>query len=453
MIGLAPRPKAQSALPPALGGGLPLLGHALAFARDPVALLRGGQEQLGNVFSFRLLTNKVAVLLGPKANEAYFRASETQLSARAAYRFTIPLFGKGIAYDAAPARMEEQIDLFYPALTEQRLRTYADVFTDEAEQYLDRLGDAGEISLNQLTNELTVFIASRCLIGREFRQNLSEEFAHLYHDLEGGINLLAFFHPFLPLPSFKRRDRARVRMVEIIGKIIAGRRQRGAVEEDFLQTLMTARYADGTTLNDDQITGMLLTLIFAGQHTSAALASWLGVELLRHRQFLPDILTEQERLVGDRPLTYEALREMTFLERAMQETERLHPPLIMLFRKVVEEFAYQDYRIPPGWMIMVSAAVSHRLPEVFTDPDRFDPERLAPGREEHRKQKFSLITFGGGKHACIGMNFAYLQIKAIWSALLRRYDVELIDPDPQPNYATFVVVPREPCRVRYKRQK
>src|SRR4029077_19637824 len=106
----------------------------------------------------------------------------------------------------------------------------------EVERYISTWGDEGVIDLVQLGNELTVFIASRCLIGREFRQNVSDEFAHLYHDLEGGLNLLGFFWPNLPLPAFRRRDRARGRMVEIIGRIVAERKASGTEGEDFLQT-------------------------------------------------------------------------------------------------------------------------------------------------------------------------------------------------------------------------
>jgi sterol 14-demethylase len=101
---------------------------------------------------------------------------------------------------------------------------------------------------------------------------------------------------------------------------------------------------------------------------------------------------------------------------------------------------------------MVSPAVSHRIPEVFTHPDRYDPERFAPDRAEDRKARFALITFGGGKHGCLGMTFAYLQIKAIWSILLRRFGLELIDCRPEPNYSTFVVGPKQPCRIRYQRR-
>jgi sterol 14-demethylase len=350
--------------------------------------------------------------------------------------------------------MDEQIGFFIHALNERRLRTYAGYISEEVETYLEQWGDEGEIDLITFTNELTVFIASRCLIGREFRENVSTEFAHLYHDLEGGINLLAFFWPHLPLPSFRRRDRARGRMVEIISRLIADRRALGTEEEDFLHTLMTARYTDGTALTEDNITGMLLSLIFAGQHTSAVQAAWAGVELLRHPEYLSRVLDEQQKLLDKRQeLTFEALHEMVLLERAIQESERLHPPLVMLMRQVLRDFTYKQYTLSPGWLAMVSPAVSHRLADVFAEPNRYDPDRFASPRQEHRKAKHAIITFGGGRHGCIGMTFAYLQVKAIWSVLLRRFELELIDPNPQPNYATFVVGPRPPCRLRFRRKQ
>jgi sterol 14-demethylase len=446
-------PVRKTQLPPALRGGLPILGHALEFNRNPVRFLLRGRQKLGEIFSFLLAGNKVAVLTGPKANEAFFRAADDQLSARDAYQFTVPIFGKDIAYATTQERMSEQLDLVTPALSERRLRTYVDFIRAEVESYVSSWGNEGVIDLVTLGNELTVFIASRCLIGREFRQNLSSEFAHLYHDLEGGLNLIGFFWPNLPLPAFKRRDRARVRMVELISKIIAERKARGIEGEDFLQTLMTARYADGTGLSDDNITGLLLTLIFAGQHTSAVLAAWTGVELLCHPAYRERVLKEQGEILGPgQELTFDSLREMVLLDRAVKESERLHPPLILLMRKIARAFTYKQYRLPAGWLAMVSPAVSHRLPEVFTDPNSFDPDRFAPDREEDKKARFSLITFGGGKHACIGMTFAYLQIKTIWSVLLRRFELELLGRKPLPNYATFVVGPCQPCMVRFRRK-
>jgi sterol 14-demethylase len=123
----------------------------------------------------------------------------------------------------------------------------------------------------------------------------------------------------------------------------------------------------------------------------------------------------------------------------------------MLMRTILRDFEYREYRAPAGGLAMVSPAVSHRLPEVFRNPDRYDPDRFAPGREEDRKHSYTLIGFGGGRHRCIGLTFAQQQVKVIWSVLLQRFKLELVQQDHQANYSTFVVGPRRPCLVRYRR--
>ena len=138
------------------------------------------------------------------------------------------------------------------------------------------------------------------------------------------------------------------------------------------------------------------------------------------------------------------------LERCIKEAERMHPPLVVLMRKILRDFTYGDCVVPAGELALVSPAVSHRLSEVFRDADRYDPDRFGPARQEDRVAKYSLIAFGGGRHRCIGSTFAYQQIKVIWSALLQRFDFTASGARPTPDYSTFVVGPRPPCRVRYR---
>jgi len=452
-ISPAAKVKSGDGLPPELDGGLPLVGHALEFYRNPVALLRRGREQFGDVFCLRLAGKRVAVFTGPKANAAFFKAPEDQLSAKDAYRFTVPIFGKGIVYDATPEVMSEQMEFIIPALQEERLQAYARFMAEEAEQYFAQWGEEGQADLLVAANELTVFIASRCLIGHEFRADLTTIFARLYHDMEGGINLLAFLNPYLPLPSFWRRDRARRRMGELISEIVAKRRASGAPGQDFLQTFMDSRYSNGRGLSDDEMTGLLLALIFAGQHTSSVLATWTGLLLLQNPEFLPPILRELESVFGDgAEMSLPKLRSLVRLERAMKEAERLRPPFVVLARKVLRDFEYNGYRVPAGDLAMVSPAISHCISEYFGDPDRYDPDRFAPGREEDRKDFYAMITFGGGRHRCVGSVFAHQQIKVIWSILLRRFELELVNQHYPPDYSTFVAGPRSPCLIRYRRK-
>jgi len=439
--------------PPMLPGGLPLLGHALDLRRDPVGLLLGGHARFGEVFSLRLPGTRVTAFIGPRAQAAVFGATEDRLSAREVYRFTVPIFGKGVVYDASPEVMDEQMGLLFPALRDDRLRAYARVMQEEAEAYVAAWGDEGEVDLLAALNELTVFIASRCLVGAEFRARLSRDLAHLFHDLERGINLVAMVNPYLPLPAFRRRDRARARMAELITRIIAERRAGGRDGEDFLHVLMAARYADGRALSDDEIVGLLISTIFAGQHTSTVMGAWTGILLLEHERWLPAVLDELASEVGDGEITLEALRRLAALERCVKEAERMHPPLVMLMRRIVRDFEYDGWVLPAGGLAMVSPAAAHRLPQVFANPDRYDPDRFGPPRQEDRRTKHGLIGFGGGHHRCIGATFAQQQIKVIWSVILRRFELSLARTGHRPDYTTFVVGPRRPCLVRYRRRR
>ena len=439
--------------PPRLSGGQFLLGHTLEFQRDPMALLGRGYRELGPVFEFAAGGQRFVCLAGPALHDAYFRAPEDQLSAKAVYGFTVPIFGRGIAYDAPSELMAEQVGFLRPALNTQRMRSYAERMRDEVALYTDAWGDRGDLNLSEATNELTINIASRCLLGDEIRENLAGGFAELYHDLQGGINAIGFIAPNLPTPAHRRRDRARKEVVALLGKILAERRRTGRVAEDFMQSLMESRYSDGRALTDHEIAGILMTALFGGQHTSGVLAAWVGVELLQHPHALSPVLRELDDVYRDgRELSMASLKEQVQLERAVKECERLHPPLPLLVRKVMRDFDVAGYRIPAGRLAVVSPGLSHRLPDVFSDPHRFDPERFAPPREEDARQSHSLVSFGGGKRRCIGQAFAYMQIKTIWTVIFSRFELELASPVPAQDQKSWVAGPKDPCRIRYRRR-
>jgi sterol 14-demethylase len=434
-------------------GGLPLLGHVLAFRRNPVAFLESGRRQFGEAYAIDLPGSRATVLTGPRAHQAFFTAPDDQLSAKEAYQFTVPIFGKGIAYDAPPGVMDEQLGFVVPALRKEGMHRYVGQIQEEVEGYFEGWGDEGEADLLSATQAVTTYVASRCLLGQAFRSRVTEEFIRLYHDLERGLTPISFLFPRLPLPAFRRRDRARARMGGLISEVLAGRKAAGVRPDDFLQVLAEARYASGRPLTDDEVAGLLLTFVFAGHHTSAVLAAWTGILLLQHPPHLRSVLKEQREIYGEgREATFESLGRAVLLERAIQEAERMYPPLFVLMRKALRDFRYGDYVTPAGDLVAVSPAVSHRLPEVFAEPDRYDPDRFAPGREEDQRQPHALIGFGGGKHRCLGYHFAYTQIKVIWGALLRRFELELAGPPPAPDYSTFVAGPRQPCLVRYRRR-
>ncbi len=416
-------------------------------------MLSRGSREHGDLVRFRLGHRKFVLFAGPEAHDCYFRAPEDQLNAKAVYQFTVPIFGRGVAYDVPPELMAEQLGFLFPALREAAMQRFARIMFQETKQFADGLGEEGEIDLPHAMNELTVKIASHCLLGQEVRDQVDSGFAEAYHELQNGINTLGFFLPRLPTPAHRRRDRARRRVAELFRLIMTGRRDSGARPDDFMQMLMDARYKDGRALGDDEITGILLTVLFAGQHTSAVLSTWTGLELVRARAYLERAREEVRGIYGEAgTMSFASLKRQLTLEHAVRECERLHPPLILLIRKVLRPVRYSGHVVPAGTLAVVSPAVSHRLPSVFADPDRFAPDRFAPPASEDKQHHYALIGFGGGKHRCMGKSFAYQQLKAIWTVLLDRFDWRLDTAFPEPNYGSWVTGPKLPCRLHYRRR-
>lgn len=445
----------SAGLPPLLPGGLPVLGHALELRRHPVDFLMHARERMGDVFRITLpATRHSVVMTGPAAQECFFRLVEPDVSLREVYRLMTPIFGKGIAYDAPAEIMDEQLGFFHAALKEANLRQYAAGLAQEAAEFFGKLADDSVLDLYTAGNELTIYTSSRCFLGLDFRQRLSGEFAQLYFAMEGGLSLLAFFAPHLPTPKFIKRDRARKRMGELIAAIVDERRRLGRSEEDFLQALIDAHYKDGRALTHDEITGLILAIMFAGHHTSGVTFSWTAALLADNPEWRAELVAEQERIFGDRSdVSLQDLRAMEKLEWTIKEVLRLYPPLILLMRRLQKDIEFSGFSLPSGSMLMSSPAVGHRIGSVFREPDRFDPERFGPERAEDRKHAMSFVAFGGGPHKCMGTSFAMIQLKAIYSHVLRNFEILPVGDRYEPDYEKLLVGPRLPCRARFRRSK
>ena len=441
--------------PPKMPGALPLLGHMLEFGKNPFSYMMRLRNSLGEIGEFRMFHQKMVLMTGPEANEAFFRAPDTQLDQSQAYKIMTPIFGKGVVFDAPPHKKDQQLKMLMPVLRDKPMRGYAQIIVQEVDQMIANWGESGEVDLLEFMKELTIYTSSHCLLGDEFRYELNEEFAEIYHDLEKGVNPLAFVFPYLPLPVFRRRDRARARLQELVTGIINKRAQKAEKSEDAFQMLIDAAYDDGSRLSPHEITGMLIGTIFAGHHTTAGTAAWTLLELAKRPQYMQEVLVELDSLFGDDgEVTFQSLREIPKLENVIKEVLRLHPPLIFLIRKVMQDFHFKDYTVKAGKYVCASPRVSHRIASIFPEPEKFDPERYSEARQEDA-QPFSWIAFGGGKHKCTGNAFAMLQLKAIISILLRRYTFEMIgDQDTyQDDFTQMVVQPVSPCRIRYVKRK
>jgi sterol 14-demethylase len=440
--------------PPVVSGGAPEdRGHLEELRTDPITLMNRVRAECGDVGEFQLADRPVVLLSGATANEFFFRAPEEDLDQAEAYPFMTPIFGEGVVFDAPPERRREM--LHNQALRDKFMRGHAATIAVEVDDMVGRWGDAGEIDLLDWFAELTIYTSSACLIGKKFRDQLDLRFAELYHDLERGTDALAYVDPYAPIDSFRRRDEARVGLVQLVEAIMAARDATAiGGDQDLLDVLMSLKDDDGAPrFSADMVTGMFISMMFAGHHTTSGTAAWTLIELLRHPDHLAAVVDELDGLFADgNDVSYQALREMPLLESAIKEALRLHPPLILVLRVAKHDLDVGGFRVAAGKLVGATPAVSNRIAEDFPDPDAFVPARYLEPRNEDEANPWTWIPFGAGRHRCVGAAFAMMQLKAIFSVLLRGWEFELAQPSEsyRNDHSKMVVQLAQPCVARYR---
>ncbi|GAA3044521.1 cytochrome P450 [Gordonia defluvii] len=459
-------------LPKRVSGGDGEHGHLDELTNDPIGLFWRVRKECGDVGMFQLAGNEVVLVSGAAANEEFFRAPDELLDQAAAYPFMTPVFGEGVVFDTSPE--ERSKALHNQALKGAHMKQHAVTIPNEVERMIANWGDEGEIDLLEWFGELTLYTSSSCLIGAKFRESLSKRISEIYHDLERGTDPYAYVDYHADIESFRRRDAARAELVKFMSGVLAERAanpEQDKENRDLLDVLVSLKNEDGSPMfTADTVTGMFISMMFAGHHTTQGTSAWTLLELLRHPEFMTEVVAELDDIYsgsdseqaesgpgnGPRvPYSFASMRQIPLLEAGIKETLRLHPPLIILMRLVREDFEIEGTAVKAGQLIAVSPAVNNRLPEDFPEADSFDPYRYIDPRQDDIINRWTWIPFGAGRHRCVGAQFAMMQIKAIFSVLLQNYEFELSqDPESYHNdHSKMVVQLAQPCKVRYRRRE
>ena len=430
--------------PPRVSGGRPVLGHIAEFMRVPLAVIERGYAEHGPVFTFSLAGRQVVTMLGPEYHRFFFAETDGPLSIKKAYPFFVRMFDQEFYFFGGPEEYERQRALVLPRFQGRQLDTYVGVMAGQTQRLMDRLGDSGEFDLVHELGPLVMHIAADAFLGPDISERITGFFAEFRRFSAGMDPVLP---GWLPLPHLLRSKRSRDRLRDRLQGLVDERRREPADPPDFLQTICDARYSDGTQVPDLVRINLILMIIWAGHETTTGHVSWALIDLLRHPRELERVRAEQHGVLGGAPPAgVRDLSQLRLLDRAVHETERLHPVAFVLARTADQAFEVDGFRVREGSMILLSPAVAHRLPGPYPEPDQYRPDRFL---EDPRGLR-DLIGFGGGVHRCLGVHFAYLEMKVIITLLLQRYRLELIDPDPQPVPGQKTKWPQSPCRVRYQ---
>jgi cytochrome P450 len=384
------------------------------FSRDPLPLLLEGYERFGPVFTIRVLHGNVVFMLGPEANHYMTVSHAANFSWRDGHLGDmIPLLGDGLlTIDGEFHRRSRKIML--PAFHRDQIAKTQATMDEEVGRALAGWRAGDEVDLYAWTRVLALRIAMRALFGLDPDNRSDISTAHDFEEALGfwsrDYTLQVLRGPGTP---WRRLMNARRRLDALIFAEIDRRRATGERGEDILSLLLDATDEDGEGLSKRHIRDEVMTLLFAGHDTTTSTVAFLFYELARDRG-------AHARVVEDL-----ASGSTAELELAMDETLRLYPPAWIGPRRALEPFEFAGAQVPAGIPVNYCSWASHRLPDVWPEPERFDPQRFAPGNRE-LIPKGAYVPFGGGSRTCIGMRFGQQEIRTIAAAILERFEPELV---------------------------
>ncbi len=395
---------------------------------NPITRFTALQKRYGNAFAFHLRGRHFTMFIGPDVNQYVLVTNAAAFTQGASVRLG-PVLGEGLLTSNG-ALHARQRRLIQPAFHRGRIEGYQAVMAADTARMLTQWRAGQTLDFSAAMHDLTLTIVGRTL----FDVDLAHQSGAIGESVNEMIGFLrfrpvSFLNMQINLPGFPYRRFLvnKAKMDAMVYGLIAARRADGKDNGDILSMLLAARDDDGTAMTDTQVRDEVLTFLAAGHETTANALGWTFMLLSQHPAVRQRLREEIAAVLGDRLPTSADLARLTYLECVIKESMRLYPPAWAGTRIAQEDVEVRGYRLPKGTIVGFSQYLTHRMPEIFADPDRFLPERFDPDHGELHPP-YAYIPFGAGPRSCIGSGFAMMELKTIVPIILQRFTPDLV-PD------------------------
>jgi cytochrome P450 family 135 len=369
-------------------------------------------RRYGDCFTVRLASVGTFVFLAdPAAIKAVFTGDPSVLRAGEANRPLEPVLGRHSVLLLDGAEHLRQRRLMLPPFHGERLERYGELIAEIADRELDRWPIGRPFPLQPRMQAITLEAILRVVFGIAEGARLAA-MRRLLQRLMAASTSPAAMLPWLrrdlgPLSPWARFRRTAAAVDAALFEEIARRRADPALagREDIFSMLVQARDEDGTPMTNQELRDELVTLLTAGHETTATALAWAFERLTRHPAAL-DRLAAEARDETDG----------AYAEAVVKETLRLRPPIPVVARMLAEPVEIQGRVLPAGVRIAPCIYLTHRLPQVYGDPDGFRPERFL----EEPPDTYGWLPFGGGVRRCIGASFAMFEMTTVLRTVAAR---------------------------------
>jgi len=407
--------------------GLPIVGHAWHYLRDPLPYMQERYPKYGPVFKLSTFGRMSVCVVGPDAVQKVLLDKGKDFSSKMGFMDRVGIFFSGslIMEDFETHRFQRRI--FQTAFKNDMLKHY----TNEINGIYDRAlseweaDDGKQIPFFNHIKNLLLEVAAEIFIGEKERGERVQKLNNAFQD---AVNGSMFILPIdLPMFTYGKGLNGKRYLQKFFGELIPEKRTND--KKDMMSLFCKERDENGEYFSEEEITNQTIFLLFAAHDTTTAAITHSVYFLARNPEVKQKLYEECLALGKDR-LDYEDLNNMPYMSMVFNETQRIRPSVPMVPRRTVRDVDMGNgLTIPAHTMTYVFPRFNHWMDEYWTEPAKFDPERFNDERKEHKQHPFLFHPFGGGAHKCIGMHFSQMEYKCFLHKFMLKYDFEAINTD------------------------
>lgn len=408
--------------------GRPLVGVLPELMRDgPGLCVRAMHANPGSVVRLRAGPAGIYLVMHPDHVQHVLVENNRNYWKGRAFNRASFLFGRGLVLNEGESWLHQR-RLMSPAFSHARVAGLVPIMADvvrkkaEAWEAAARAGRPVEMVREMMT--VTLEVIARTMFSDSLTDEDMARMAHAFGTVLPHLSLriATFWLPErIPLPGAARAGAAVRELEEVVRRVAAERRAAGIRRDDLLGMLLEARDAEtGEAMSDRQLRDEVLTTLFGGYEATADSLAWTWHLLATHPEADARFREEVDAVVLGEAPTAEELGRLDYTRRLVMESMRLYPPFWWNLRSALADDDVGGHRIPAGATVLQVTYATHRHPEFWREPERFDPDRFLPQAVAER-HRHAYVPFGTGQRACIGRHLAMLETPLVLAMLARRF--------------------------------
>ena len=421
--------------------------------RDPLGLYWQARQDYGDYIRIRVVPHFYCyVLTHPQAVEhVLHKAYQNYRKPDIFYNSVGLLVGNGLFTNEGES-WRRQRQLAQPAFHTQYLSLLSPLMVDAAEAFVRQHQADGGQPINMVDGmmKLGLRIASTTLFSTDISGDadaIGKAFRTAFARISRRMNSLQLIPNWFPTKSNRSFAQAKQVLDRAVRELIGLRRNDPHPPGDLLTMLLKARDEQtAQTMPERQLMDEVLTLLTAGHENIGAALSWTWYLLGKHPEVQNDVYDEVHGQLHGRSPAIDDLPRLPLVKAVFEEAMRLYPPGWGELRQSIAADEINGFAIPKKAIIILCQWVTHRHPDFWPDPERFDPARFLPSSPAHR-HRFAYFPFGGGPRICIGMQFALIEGPLVLATILQRYRIQLVPDHPVEPDATCTLRPKHGLKV------